>query len=73
MPTFIIHGVEDEVAPFSAAERFVAEMRGRGVRCGFLPLQGMPHIFDLGLEEGTQKWDEMIAPGYQFLSECMGL
>jgi acyl transferase domain-containing protein/acetyl esterase/lipase/acyl carrier protein len=47
VPTFIIHGSEDEVAPFPAAERFVAEMRGRGLRCEFLSLQGRRHLFAL--------------------------
>ncbi|RYP07339.1 hypothetical protein DL764_002555 [Monosporascus ibericus] len=40
VPTFIIHGTEDEVAPFAAAERFVVEMRRRGVGQGSLLLRG---------------------------------
>ncbi|RYP57380.1 hypothetical protein DL769_009517 [Monosporascus sp. CRB-8-3] len=54
VPTFIIHGTEDEVAPFAAAERFVVEMRRRGVEQGFLPLRGVRHLFDLGLKEGSR-------------------
>jgi len=73
VPTFIIHGSEDEVAPFPAAERFAAEMRGRGLRCEFLSLQGRRHLFDLGLEEGTQMWEDMVSPGYRFLLNCVSI
>jgi acetyl esterase/lipase len=73
VPTFIAHGTEDEVAPFAAAERFVTEMREHGLRCGFLPLQGVHHVFDLGVEEGSQKWEDMVAPGYHFLFEVLNL
>ncbi|KAH8697261.1 hypothetical protein BGW36DRAFT_296668 [Talaromyces proteolyticus] len=71
VPTFIIHGSQDEVAPFPAAERFVAEMHTRGVSCEFLSLQGRRHLFDLDLQEGTQKWEDMVAPGYRFLLNCV--
>lgn len=66
-PTFIVHGTEDEVAPFGPAERFVTEMRARELPCGLLPLKGQKHIFDLGIEEGMEEWDELVAPGYRFL------
>ncbi|RYP89869.1 hypothetical protein DL770_004021 [Monosporascus sp. CRB-9-2] len=59
VPTFIIHGTEDEVAPFTAAERFVVEMRRRGVVQGFLPLRGVRHLFDLGLKEGSRTNDPL--------------
>ncbi|KAK8036945.1 hypothetical protein PG991_001259 [Apiospora marii] len=81
-PTFIIHGTEDEVAPFAAAERFVGEMRrrlgregggGGGLRHGFLPLPGARHLFDLRLGEASAVWDEMVAPGYRFLFEALCL
>ncbi|KAK8091035.1 Type I Iterative PKS [Apiospora phragmitis] len=76
IPTFIIHGSEDEVAPFAAAERFVTEMRrrytnGDRLRHGFQPLQGVRHLFDLRLGEGSSEWDEMIAPGYRFLLDVL--
>ncbi len=73
VPTFIIHGTKDEVAPFVAAKRFATEMGRRGVFHGFLPLHGMPHLFDLRLREGSDKWEEMVAPGYQFLLEVLNL
>ncbi|KAK8051164.1 hypothetical protein PG993_002549 [Apiospora rasikravindrae] len=78
VPTFIVHGSEDEVAPFADAERFVAEMRRRTggderLRHGFLPLQGARHLFDLKLKEGSREWEEMVAPGYRFLLEVLGM
>lgn len=73
VPTFIAHGTRDEVAPFSAAERFVTELRSQNIRHGFLPVHGSTHIFDVDVEEGTQKWENTVAPGYLFLLEVLNM
>lgn len=73
VPTFIVHGTDDEVAPFAGAERFADEMhRGvPGVHCELLALPGTRHLFDLGLEEGSPQWERLVAPGYSFLRETL--
>jgi pimeloyl-ACP methyl ester carboxylesterase len=70
IPTFIIHGSQDEIAPFTAAKRLVEEMGKRGVKHGFLRLNA-GHVFDVNVHPGTAIWEEQIAPGYKFLTDCM--
>lgn len=71
VPTFIVHGTEDEVAPFAAAERFANEMHKQApsVGCELLALPGVRHLFDLGIKEGSPQWERLVAPGYTFLCE----
>lgn len=63
----MIHGTADEVVPFAGAEKFVAEMKGRGVRCGFTKVVGGEHVHDLGVEVGDDDWVKGVGTGYQFL------
>lgn len=70
-PTYIIHGTADQVAPFSAAERFVAELQAQEIRCGMLRIVGGPHIHDTSLKPGMKKWEEQVAPGYSFLFDVL--
>lgn len=74
VPTFIVHGTEDEVAPFAAAKRFVdvQRLRNPAIACEFLAVPGAKHLFDLGLKDGSRDWDRLVAPGYQFLSKMLG-
>lgn len=73
VPTFIMHGTEDEVAPFSAAQRFVdaLHLENPAVPCELLAVPGARHLFDLGLDEGSPEWDRLVAPGYRFLCQVM--
>lgn len=73
VPTYIAHGTKDEVAPFAAAERFVDAMNltDTAIPCEFLAVPGARHLFDLGVEEGTGDFDNLVAPGYDFLSRMM--
>jgi acetyl esterase/lipase len=67
IPTYIIHGTSDEVAPFGNAERFMAEMQEKGIQCEFLALKGVGHIHDVGMRPGMAGWEEGVTPGYAFL------
>ncbi|KAG9187871.1 hypothetical protein G6011_05742 [Alternaria panax] len=73
VPTFIIHGVEDEIVPFKTAELFIKELENSGVECGFLPLPGVRHIHDLHLKPGSKEWRDQVEPGYRFLFEILEL
>lgn len=68
-PTFMIHGEKDEIVPYGTAQRFVSEMKERGVECGFLTVKDGVHIHDLELHEGTTAWEEGVGPGLDFLVE----
>ncbi|KAF2008704.1 ketoacyl-synt-domain-containing protein [Aaosphaeria arxii CBS 175.79] len=70
IPTFMIHGKKDEIAPFVGAERFVAALRKSKIRHGFLELN-TSHVHDLELVPGMKEWEEQVAPGYQFLFEVV--
>ena len=70
-PTFIIHGTGDQIAPFAGAESFVVELRERGIRHGFLPLEGLDHIHDLRLRPESEEWNTQVGPGYQFLFDVV--
>ena len=72
VPTYVIHGTADEVAPFEAAERFVAELRARGVQCGFTAVAGGRHIHDVGVDVGSKEWEEGgLRVGYGFLFDAV--
>ncbi|PHH89661.1 hypothetical protein CDD83_5579 [Cordyceps sp. RAO-2017] len=72
VPTYVIHGTADQVAPFAGAERFVRELGARGVEHGFLALQGVDHIHDLRLRPGSEAWAAQVEPGYEFLFRLAG-
>lgn len=67
VPTFVIHGTQDVIAPFAAAERFVRALRDQGVETGFLGLQGKSHVFDVRMKSGGEGWEECVRPGLDFL------
>ncbi|KAH7320277.1 BcPKS16, polyketide synthase [Stachybotrys elegans] len=71
VPTYVIHGTADQIAPFEGAERFVRELSGSGIRHGFLPLEGVGHIHDVELKPGDALWDSQVGPGYQFLFDLI--
>ena len=70
-PTFLIHGERDEIVPFHTAVKFVDALKNRGIKNGFLAVKGAKHIHDLNLKPGMPKWEEQVAPGYEFLLECL--
>ncbi|KAK4446906.1 BcPKS16, polyketide synthase [Podospora aff. communis PSN243] len=71
VPTFIIHGEQDEIALFESARGFYEELERRGTKAGFLAVKRGGHIHDLRLRPGMQKWDEQVAPGYQFVFDVL--
>ncbi|RAK80213.1 uncharacterized protein BO72DRAFT_484062 [Aspergillus fijiensis CBS 313.89] len=72
VPTFIIHGRQDEVARFESAERFHQELQRQEIASGMLQLEHAHHIYDLHLKPGMVEWDEQVAPGYNFLFNVVG-
>lgn len=69
VPTFVVHGTKDIIAPFPAAERFVQALRHEGIESEFLPLQGLPHVFDVRMRPGLDGWEDCVRPGLDFLVE----
>ncbi|KAH5404703.1 hypothetical protein HBI32_163190 [Parastagonospora nodorum] len=71
VPTFIIHGLEDEIVPFKPAESFIKALKKSGVECGILSVPGVKHIHDLHLKPGCKEWRDQVEPGYRFLFEIL--
>nr|P9WET2.1 RecName: Full=Non-reducing polyketide synthase Preu6; Short=NR-PKS Preu6; AltName: Full=Lecanoric acid synthase [Preussia isomera]UNY67719.1 polyketide synthase Preu6 [Preussia isomera] len=67
IPTFIIHGTKDVIAPYAAAERFVKIMSEKGVKSGFLSLSGTGHVFDVTMKPDSKGWEDKVKPGLDFL------
>jgi dipeptidyl aminopeptidase/acylaminoacyl peptidase len=44
-PVLLLQGLEDEICPAEQAERFVASLRGRGIRYAYLTFEGEQHGF----------------------------
>jgi dipeptidyl aminopeptidase/acylaminoacyl peptidase len=66
-PTFLVHGEKDEIVPFHTAVKFADALKGYGVKGGLLAVKGAKHIHDLSLRPGTERWQQEVAPGYDFL------
>lgn len=71
VPTFLIHGKEDEIVPFKTAELFTQELEKCGVQHGFLGVPAVKHIHDLHLKPGSNDWRDQVEPGYLFLFELL--
>lgn len=73
VPTFIIHGTKDEIVPYSTAVAFADALRAAGVEGELLTVQGARHIHDVSLKPGNKRWDDTVAPGYEFLFRHLSL
>lgn len=67
-PTFVIHGTEDDLIPWSQSVRTVNALKENGVRAEVEIAQGKVHLFDLYRDkDGSSGW-EIVNRGYQFLA-----
>ncbi|KAL1635043.1 Type I Iterative PKS [Diplodia intermedia] len=73
VPTFVIHGTRDEIVPYASARAFVDALGREGVEGRLLTVQGARHIHDVALRPGSERWEETVAPGYEFLLAHLGL
>ncbi|KAI4177502.1 MAG: hypothetical protein LQ343_000483 [Gyalolechia ehrenbergii] len=73
VPTFSIHGSEDEVLPCGMSVAFHHALRERGVDGRVLVVDGARHLHDLGVEVGSQGWEKGVGDGYEWLLEQLGV
>lgn len=73
VPTFSIHGSEDEVLQCEISVAFHDALREKGVDGGILVVDGARHLHDLGLEAGSEGWDSGVGKGYAWLLGKLGL
>lgn len=69
VPTFILHGTEDDVVPVSQSVEFEDALREQGVASGILVVEGKKHLYDLFLKPGTEEWERCVLPGYDFIAK----
>lgn len=73
IPTFMIHGTDDEVVPSGMSVAFHEALKGRGIDSGLLLVDRAKHIHDLDCEPGSEMWDLGVGPGYDFLLKQLGV
>ncbi|KAK2057703.1 ketoacyl-synt-domain-containing protein [Colletotrichum caudatum] len=67
-PTFMIHGVEDDIVPLASTVELYDALCAAGVPCQLLPVENAGHTFDYGLKYGDDTWQATVAPGFAFLT-----
>ncbi|KAL8998311.1 MAG: hypothetical protein Q9169_002625 [Polycauliona sp. 2 TL-2023] len=67
IPTFIVHGSDDEIIPHTQSIIFQRTMKEKGLESGVLIVEGAKHIHDVGIAEGNEMWEKGVGPGYDFL------
>ncbi|KAL2851871.1 hypothetical protein BJY01DRAFT_244804 [Aspergillus pseudoustus] len=65
-PTFIIHGTEDDLIPYSQSVRTIEALRAQGVKAGLAVPEGKIHLFDMYRDADGSSW-EAVRKGYEFL------
>ncbi|KAI9811990.1 MAG: Type I Iterative PKS [Pycnora praestabilis] len=71
VPTFIVHGDQDEIVPVNMSREFEGALKEKGIRTELLVVKGKGHIFDLFYRPGREGWDQEVVPGYEFLVDVL--
>ena len=71
VPTFCIHGENDDIVPCDTSVAFDNELRAKGVKSGLLVIQGAKHIHDLNVEPGSKEWEMGVGPAYEFVFDIL--
>ncbi|EJT45933.1 hypothetical protein A1Q2_05767 [Trichosporon asahii var. asahii CBS 8904] len=68
MPTFLMHGLADDIVPASHSENFARTLRSKGVPTEEVYVEGAGHVYDFGFEKaGDAGWDVSVVPALRFL------
>lgn len=69
-PTYIVHGLADEMIPIEMSRKLLTLLREKGVRCGMVEIPGEPHTFVARMAKGSQTWT-MQRRGFDFLQDVI--
>ncbi|KAL3462245.1 hypothetical protein BJX64DRAFT_288576 [Aspergillus heterothallicus] len=69
-PTFIIHGTEDDLIPYTQSVRTIEALQAQGVKAGIRAPKGKIHLFDMYRDADGSSW-EAVRKGYEFLEEVV--
>ena len=64
-PTCLLHGVDDELSPFSQSVQLAKELERRGMPYRFCAYEGLSHHFSTSADSAT-------ATGKKLLGRCSG-
>ncbi|KAL8727819.1 MAG: hypothetical protein Q9166_005811 [cf. Caloplaca sp. 2 TL-2023] len=67
VPTFLIHGMADDLIPWQQSQGTYQAMVERGISTDLVLLEGAPHICDLSSDPKSNGWKAALK-GYDFIS-----
>lgn len=67
MPTYLIHGTEDDLIPWQQMRDTYQALVNQGVEAGLGILDGGIHLFDLNRNNREGREWKMVLDGYEFL------
>ncbi|KAL2812962.1 hypothetical protein BJX63DRAFT_395333 [Aspergillus granulosus] len=69
-PTFVIHGTEDDLIPYTQSVRTIEALKAQGVKADIAVPKGKIHLFDMYRDADGSSW-EIVRKGYEFLVEIV--
>ena len=72
VPTYFIHGTQDDLIPWQQTQRTWDALMEQGVMAGGEIVEGAVHLFDLYGHRERENW-EVVKRGYEFLFERVGI
>lgn len=66
-PTFMVHGMADDLIPYEQSLRTVDEMRARGIEARLVLVPGAPHICDTSSDLESAGW-QAVLKAYRWLA-----
>lgn len=67
-PTYFFHGTGDVFVPHDFAVRAKEDLKKLGVETELVLAEGVPHAFDLQMQEGDEKWERLVVPALEWLA-----
>lgn len=50
---------------------FIDALKQHGVPCGIHVAEAKPHLYDLFLKSGTEEWEKLVQPGFDFVKRYL--
>ncbi|RMD39763.1 hypothetical protein DV735_g5370, partial [Chaetothyriales sp. CBS 134920] len=69
VPTFLVHGTEDDLIPWQQTQQTYDDLRSHGIPADIRIVQGRKHLFDLYRDSKDNAGWRAVRDGYDFLFE----
>lgn len=67
-PTFVVHGMADDLIPWQQSHRTVEEMKARGIDARLVLVPGAPHVCDTSRDPESKGW-QAVLEAYRWLGD----